>query len=59
MGISFFRAKSASFKTRIPVQRIGGTSFIHSVSTNQVRLLLRGGRQCEYLFTLFLYPYSF
>ena len=32
-----------SSKARIPVERIGDSSFIHSVSTNQIRLLQRGG----------------
>ena len=40
-----FQCESASLKTRMPVERIGETSFIYSVSTSQIRSLQRGGRQ--------------
>ena len=35
----------SALKTSIPEECIGNTSFIHSVATNQTRLLQRGGRQ--------------
>ena len=45
----------SELKTRISEECIGNTSFIHSVSTNQIRLLQRGGRQMVAIIKLKLF----